>query len=215
MIAKLAIARKPAFLLVSIAALAALIAVSLVYTNRSEAQEKLRHVMPPMTLTYEVDGRPIRVGNRSVGGFREVRRLEYTSKTQWTETVIEAPTIDLGRYGTGSTVGSYSSLNGDVRIEYDALTDTMNQDVRDGGILVPNPAFAYAMIPPDMMDARPGFTRSQVVTETDVCEKGECAESVIGIRYLGSRVELVMYKTDEWFIPLRFGDFEVQKIEIH
>ena len=160
-------ARKPVLALVVVAALAAL--AVLWQTTRTEAQENPIYIMPRMTLTYETDGPAIGVGNRSVD-FREVRRLDYTSKTQWTDTVIEAPTVDLGRYGTGSTVGSYKSINGNTTVSYDAMTDSRDEGTHEEGILVPNQALVYGTVPPASLDAVPGYTKSQVVSDVRVCE---------------------------------------------
>ncbi len=173
-----------------------------------------------MSLTYETDGPPISVGNRSVGNFREIRRLDYTAKNHWIDTVIEAPTVDLGRYGTGSTVGSYESINDNTEVSYDSLTDTRDEGIRDGsGTRVPNAAFAFASVPPAMLDESPSYTKSEVTSSVTVCKDGACEDNVSAVRYrMPDRptFDLVMYKTDAWFIPLRYGTvLEVKRIEIH
>ena len=109
--------RKTAIIL-AMMALAALAAV-LLHRSLTEAQEDRIHTMPSMILEYKTDGPAIGVGNRSVD-FKEVRSLDYTSRTEWTDTVIQAPSVNLGRYGTGSTVGSYVSLDGTTITQYNA-----------------------------------------------------------------------------------------------
>lgn len=215
---RLTTARKPFLLLVGIAALAAL-AVVLWQTTRSEAQENQIHVMPRMALTYETNGPAIGVGDRDVGGFREIRRLDYTSRTNWTDTVIESPTVDLGRYGTASNVGSYESVNGKAAVSYDAMTDSLDEYTRDSSAFsVPNVAFVYAAIPPDTLDAAgSGYTKSVVASNVSVCKDGSCQENVSAVRYRkpNTSFDLVMYKTDQWFIPLKNGTlYEARRIDV-
>ena len=129
------------------AALTALFVVSLlVYTNRAAAQASSGNLVPPMTMVYEVYGPSISVGERSIEPFKELHRLEYQSETEWVDTVIESPSVDLGRYGVGSNVGSYTRLDGRAIDEYDAMDGSMEESaVSEDSIFVPNSAFAYAL----------------------------------------------------------------------
>ena len=205
--------RKTAIIL-AMMALAALAAV-LLHRSLTEAQEDRIHTMPSMILEYKTDGPAIGVGNRSVD-FKEVRSLDYTSRTEWTDTVIQAPSVNLGRYGTGSTVGSYVSLDGTTITQYNALTGTLETSTNDGGIYLPGSAFSFATLPPAKMDAAPEYTKSTVATSAKVCEDEDtCRENVSGTRYRdASGLDLTMYKTDAWFIPLKLGSYEVVKIEV-
>ena len=206
--------RKTVLLLV-IAALAAL-AVVLLYQSLSQAQENPIHIMPAMSLTYKTDGPAISVGGESIS-FKEVRRLDYTSRTMWTDTVVQAPTINLGRYGAGSTVGSYQSLDGKTITRYDALTGERETYTHDGDIYLPGPAFSYATIPPATMDAALEYTKSTVTSSTKVCkDEDTCQANVSGTRYRdASGFDLTMYKTDTWFIPLELGSlYEAIEIEV-
>ena len=54
---------------------------------------------PPFTMVYETNGVVYSIGSSPSVTTREVRRLEYQSRTRWTDTVVEAPTIT-------TTVGS-------------------------------------------------------------------------------------------------------------
>ena len=109
---KWTIKSKPTILVLG-AALTALFVVSLlVYTNRAAAQASSGNLVPPMTMVYEVYGPSISVGERSIEPFKELHRLEYQSEIEWVDTVIESPSVDLGRYGVGSNVGSYTRLDG-------------------------------------------------------------------------------------------------------
>ena len=62
---------------------------------------------PPFTMVYEADGHTYAIGSSPSVTTREVRRLEYQSRNQWTDTVVEAPTITT-RVGSDSTVGYYT-----------------------------------------------------------------------------------------------------------
>ena len=48
---------------------------------------------PAFTMTYEVDGTAIGVGDATYQG-REVHRLEYRTGKDWVDTVIAAPSVD-------------------------------------------------------------------------------------------------------------------------
>ena len=80
------------------AAFTAIILVSLLgYMGRGGVQAGSSFGRPPpMTVVYEMDGPAVSVGDRSTEPFKEVHRLEYQSETEWVDTVIEAPTVDLG-----------------------------------------------------------------------------------------------------------------------
>ena len=176
------------------AALTALFVVSLlVYTNRAAAQASSGNLVPPMTMVYEVYGPSISVGERSIEPFKELHRLEYQSETEWVDTVIESPSVDLGRYGVGSNVGSYTRLDGRAIDEYDAMDGSMEESaVSEDSIFVPNSAFAYALATPNSIDDTPGLSTSQVVSSATVCFNGDCEENARGVLYSGDGFELVM-----------------------
>ena len=61
---------------------------------------------PPFSMVYELEqGQAVSVGNRHVES-RQVRRLEYRSATEWTDTVLESADIET-RVGTFNQAGSY------------------------------------------------------------------------------------------------------------
>ena len=145
-----------------------------------------------------------------------MRRLEYRSKTDWIATVIESPSIDRGRYGTGSNVGTYTRVNGNTITEYDAMDgSTEESTVADDTVHVPNMAFALALEVSNATGDTPGLTRSQVVTEARVCINGECQENADGVKHSGGGMNLVVFDGDSWVIPLKLGDgFSVMTAEI-
>ena len=196
------------------AALAALFLASLfIYVSRC-GDEAGSGRLPPMTMLYEAYGPSISVGDRSIEPFKELHRLEYRSETQWVDTVIESPAVDLGRYGTRSSVGSYTRLNGKSITEYDAMDGSIDEStVSDDTVFVPDPALALGT--PDLLDHSSKFTKSRVTTSAKVCFNGECVENAVGILYESSRTALV-FVDDSRGIPLRLGDgFLVRSVEIH
>lgn len=208
--------RKPLPVLVVGIALALAVAVVLWQTTSSKGQENPIPIMPQMTVVYETTGPSINAGGREVAS-REVRRLVYTSKTRWTDTVIEAPTVDLGRYGTGSRVGSYESLDGESTVSYNALTGLRDEGTHDGGTLVPNQALIYGTIPSVLLDGAPALTKSEVTSEATVCKDGTCVDNVTAVQYRGAtgQADLVIYRTAAWSVPLKLGSlYEAKKIEI-
>ena len=82
---------------------------------------------PPFTMVYETNGIVYSIGSSPSVTTREVRRLEYQSRTQWTDTVIEAPTITT-RVGSTSRVGASTRLNGDSYTESNASGETTYSD---------------------------------------------------------------------------------------
>ena len=220
---KRTIVRKPTLLVIGIALLALLIISLLMYMDISETSVEATSgkFVPPLTMVYEAYGPSISVGDRYIESSKELHRLEYTSETAWVDTVTEAPSVDLGRYGVGSNVGSYQRLDGNVITEYDAMDGSMEESTAsdDDGVLSPNWAFAYAPAVRDFTDDTPGLSKSQVVTSAKVCYNGECEENVAGVLYRTERTErteLVMYIGDSWAFPLRMGEgFLVREVEIY
>lgn len=176
--------------------------------------------LPSMTMVYETYGASISLGDRSIDPFKEVHRLEYRSKTDWVDTVIESPSIDLGRYGVRSYVGSYKSVKGNTVIEYTAADGgTYESSISEHSTFYPGPAFPNARglagFTDDLAKAG-GIEKSQVVTGATVCSGDECRENVTGDRYTGNGLDMVVLTDSDWVIPLRMGDgFLVRKVEIH
>ena len=188
-------------------------AFALVLANR-EGGEAGPGELPGMTLVYEVYGPAISVGDNSVAPYKEIRRLEYRSRTDWTETVIESPTIDLGRYGSGSNIGAYLSLNGTVLTEHDPLDGSISESTIDDGVaFVPNAAFTYVhMSTMPFGDDVPGVS---VTTDARVCFNSDCEENATGVRYSANRTTVVVFEGDNWIIPLEYGEiFSLRSADI-
>ena len=199
---------------VTVVVVVVLIAASALILANREGGEAGPSELPGMTLVYETYGPAVTVGDNSVEPYREIRRLEYRSRTDWTETVIESPTIDLGRYGSGSNIGAYLSLNGTVLTEHDPLDGRISESTIDDGVtFVPNAAFTYVHITTmPFGDDVPGVA---VTTEARVCFNGDCEENATGVRYTSGRTSLVVFEGDNWIIPLEYGEiFSLRSADI-
>ena len=196
-------------------ALVAMTILGLVAFTGTATTPSLPDPLPPMTLTYEVYGDSVSVGGRSIPAFKETRRLEYRSQTDWKETVIESPTLNLGRYGTGSNVGSYRQLKGNVETEYDALTDTTSTYTLEGtSVNLPTAALGYAYHGTQPMG--PNVTGVAVATDVSVCSAdGVCEDNVAGIKYAKGDGTLVVYKGADFILPIKDGDvFTLKSVKI-
>ncbi len=168
--------------------------------------------LPSMTMVYETDGDAVGVGNNPPVTIREVHRLEYRSKTDWVDTVIEAsPIVQVIPEGVYDPVGSYQRVDGTQFTEFDASTNDGFQEVMEPKtIFLPHRAL------------RPYYLRdldqspSRVDTLSKVCYGDDCEENVQGLLYVLSSGERVFLDDPRWDIPLRAGDwFEVRELEIH
>ena len=181
-----------------------LTSVTTLYFFSQDAGEGGETYWPPLTMIYEVDG-PVHNGQT----IREVRRLEYRSATEWTDTVIESDPIESLALGTVSTQGSYERLKG-KRVEfYDSITDDVSVDKRtDEGIHVPNahliPLYYFVANPTRDPDGTP---YTETPTTTTVCYRSECEENVSGLAFKwGGGPERIALDDKRWGISLRSGD---------
>ena len=196
----------------SVALGAAIIALGLAFA--SPTKPGLPDPLPPMTLTYEVYGASVAVGTRSIPRFKETRRLEYRSQTDWTETIIESPALHLGSYGTGSYQGSYITLSGNAITEYDALTGSTDTRSVGAGIHLPFNALGYAYTPSGTapvvgMDAGVG-----VDIDARVSVSGTPMQNARGIKYTKGDREIVMYEGDGFVLPAKAGTFTLKSVDI-
>ena len=200
----------------SVLALGALVTVAaLAFTG--DTGPNLPEPLPPMTLTYEVNGPGVSVGDRVIADYKETRRLEYRSQTEWTETVIESPQLDLGRYGTGTNEGSYQKLNGSVLTEYDAMIGTTDTSSVGAGVFLPLDALGYAYTPVGSSPLKDTVTTEAVTMDVRVCAaNGVCADNVPGTKYTaGSGRELVVYEGADFVLPVRSGHFVLKSVLIN
>ncbi len=212
MIRKIIAHKRVAFASVAVLGVVMITLAVLAFTNRTGPN--LPDPLPPMTLTYEVYGASVSVGNRSIPRFKELRRLEYRSQNDWTETVIESPTLDLGRYGTGSDVGLYMTVKGNAETEYDAMTDTTNTSTLGSGVHLPNGTFGM-IYAPVAHPLGPDITGEAVTTNARVCFNGDCADNAAGVKYTKDGRTLVVLEGVGFTLPIQNGDhFTLKSAEI-
>ena len=164
---------------------------------------------PPFTMVYETNGIVYSVGSSPPVTTREVRRLEYQSRTQWTDSVVEAPTITT-RVGSDSRVGFSSRLNGNSYTETNASGETTyaetlgENEIRLAGSL---------MLPFPIEES--GVETEPAVTSAKVCFNDECTENAAGLLHRKANGAEVVYVDDARGIPLRVDDvFFVKEIHI-
>ncbi len=191
---------------------AAIIALGLAFASPNKpGLADAPNTIPPMTLTYEVYGPSIGVGTRSIPRFKETRRLEYRGENDWTETVITSPDIDLGRYGTGSNVGSYITVKGTTETYHDAMVGTTDSTALDADTIhMPFGLFGVALVPPGYS---PIGTGSGVAIDIDarISVGGVLVPNARGVKYTEGNQNLVMYEGDGFTIPVKNGDTFVLK----
>ena len=123
---------------------------------------------PPFTMVYETDGIALSPEVYAKGTTLEIRRLEYISRTQWTDTVIGSPTIRTP-VGPSTRVGSYYQMDGNTFREFDTSTGFTNTEtvpentIRGGGAVI---------LPFPIDESGVNFTRT--TTRATVCFKEEC-----------------------------------------
>ncbi len=190
----------------------AMIAVAVVSVVRSNVSAQAVNTdWPSLTMTYEVGAPSTLVGGQRQSG-TEIRRMDYTSKESWTDTVTESPDI-VTRVGTFNATGSYVSLHDGVITEYDAITGTTSKvSATDGASHVAGPAFVRYSIN-DLKERGHEFTR--VDTGARVCFQSVCEDNAVGVRMVSDGQEYV-FVDDVRGIPLTRGatPFRVREVLI-
>ncbi len=165
---------------------------------------------PPFTMVYETNGIVYSIGSSPAVTTREVRRLEYQSRTQWTDTVVEAPTITT-TVGSTSRVGSSTRVNGDSYTEYNASGETTYADT-----VGENVTMLTGSMPPPFPIEESGVETEPTVTSAKVCFNDECTENAAGLLYKQTKRSELVLVDDARGIPLRVNDaFVVREIRIN
>ena len=167
---------------------------------------------PPFVMIYQIEGGGVTVGTGPIQTGQEVHRLDYRSKTEWTDTVIEAPEIETS-FGTFSTVGSYRHLDGRTLSEFDPLENSfLSRTIPEGVRMVPGAALIPRPI--EVLKAA-GAEYAQVVTSAKVCFRDVCKQNAGGLMYVDNGQERV-FANDSRGIPLKVGDsfFTVLELRI-
>ena len=195
--------------------LIALVAVALattVFVLVSNAEAETED-WPPFTMVYEVAGPTTTVGGIAQPSI-EVHRYEYRSKTDWEDTIMEAPSIQTD-YGDFSPVGSYRRLKGQLFTEYDATDDLLEQStISEGVMFVPN----GVLVPFQnrAIELTTGLTPDRVSTSALVCFQNDCSADATGLLYVLEDSSEYIFADDSRGFPLKAGDFLVVKeLRIH
>ena len=194
--------------LVIVAAVAA--SVFLVVSARAEVPVALTFsTWPAFTMTYETDGIVYTVGSSPAEAARETRRLDYQSSTQWTDTVVDAPTITTSVAST-SRVGAYAELEGNSFIEFDSSGEQIYADTVDE-----DTTLIVGSMPPPFPIEELGFDLESVTTGATVCFYDECISNAPGLLYTETNGRELLFVDDARGIPLRVNDtFIVHEIRI-
>jgi hypothetical protein len=163
---------------------------------------------PPFTMTYQQV-----VDEGTAPPLVEVHRLEYQSKDEWTDTVVEAPSVDT-RLGAFSNKDSYQRVSGGVYSRFSAATGSIREEkLEQDTIKVPN-GFLVPFQKQSLELANIGSTR--VTTNSVVCFRDKCIEGAPGLRYAAEGQPETVLADDSRGIPLRSGDdFVVTELLIH
>jgi hypothetical protein len=197
----------------SLAVVAVIAATFLFLEGTTEPGRADNSYLPPMTMVYETNG-------PSVNGVqtREVRRLEYRSRTDGKETVIEAPNVDVrsGNFqGVFNNAGSYTQLRYGKLTEFDVFTNSYREQTIDPNTIhLPNAAMQPYRL--DLLAQMEDIEFTSVDTEVTVCYRDDCEEDVQGLLHVHRGVERVFLADPRWDIPLRIGDsaFVVRELRI-
>ena len=160
-------------------------------------------------MVYETNGVVYSIGSSPSVTTREVRRLEYQSRTQWTDTVIDDPTITT-TVGWSSRVGASTRVNGDSYTEYNSSGEsTYTETVGE------NTTMLTGSMPPPFPIQESGVETEPTVTSAKVCFNDECTENAAGLLRRKANGAEFVYVDDARGIPLRVNDvFFVKEIRI-
>ena len=140
---------------------------------------------------------------------REVHRLDYVSATQWTNTVVESPTITTA-VGSHDRVGHYTQLSGTTYTEYDGAGEaTHTETVEEDTTLI------VGTMPAPFPILESGVATTSTDTVAKVCFLEECTVNADGVLYTMDNGSEFVFVDDARGIPLRVNEsFVVKEITI-
>ena len=164
---------------------------------------------PSFTMLYVADGVVYSIGDSPAVTTREVRRLDYTSPSQWTDTVVEAPSIDTP-VGTDTRVGFITQLKGNSYTESNSSGEITHTDTAEDDTTI-----LVSGVPAPFPIEASGVTTTVTSTTAKVCFLDECTENAAGRLYRKPNGNEFVYVDDARGIPLRMGEtFVVREIRI-
>jgi hypothetical protein len=199
------------FSVAALAAAAAAIGIALaVMSVQADDPYPTIPTWPSFTMVYEADGIAVTAKNYQGEITREVRQLKYVTKTNWTDTVLKAPTITTP-VGQFTRTGSYARMNGSTFTEYDASTGTTHSQSVPTDTTI---GTSSIMLPFPIEESNLSFTATP--TTARVCFHNKCKENAQGLMYVKANGTHMVFVDDARGIPLRVSDaFIVSEIQIN
>lgn len=193
--------------------IAATVVVSIAVTVSVRADQPGYHTMPTwpvFSMLYETNGF---IYGRGEGGsvtVREVHRLDYVSDTQWTNTVVESPTITTA-VGSHDRVGHYTQLSGTTYTEYDGTGETLRTETVEE-----DTTRIVGTMPAPFPIVESGVATTSTDTTAKVCFLEECTVNADGVLYTMDNGSEFVFVDDARGIPLRVDEgFVVKEILIN
>ncbi len=164
---------------------------------------------PVFSMLYETPGFSYSRGEGESVTVREVHWLDYVSATQWTNTVVESPTITTA-VGSHDRVGRYTRLSGTTYTEYDgAGAATHTETVEEDTTLI------VGTMPAPFPIVESGIVTTSTDTVAKVCFLEECTVNADGVLYTMDKGSEFVFVDDARGIPLRVNEsFVVKEITI-
>ena len=158
---------------------------------------------PAFSMVYETDGAVVSVGSDPAQTIREVHQLDYQSKTQWRDTVLEAAPSIQTSVGEFSRVGSYVHLDGDTYTEFNAMDGAESEKtIFEETIEKGTTRLAGPNMHPFPIEES-GIETTATSTTARVCFQEKCTDNAQGLLYRKASGSEKVFVDDARGIPLR------------
>ncbi len=169
---------------------------------------------PAFTMIYELKGPTLWANGQIVHSSTEIHRFDFESKSEWVDTVIEAPEVSTD-YGMVSSLGSYRQLQGHQLTEFHATDGSLMQTSVDEGIRY-TPNGILVPLANRSIELTTGITATRIATDTRVCFLEECTENSDGLMYVLDDESEWVFADDSRGFPLSVGNmFTVKELLIN
>jgi hypothetical protein len=163
-------------------------------------------------MIYEVSG-PTVSGSEATGKKSvEVHRLDYQSRDQWEDEIIESEPL-VTRVGSFTNTGSYQSLLGGEYTTYSSVTDDITTEKVEAGVHM-IPRNNLSPFPIQTIEDAYNIRLTRIGTKSRVCFYNQCEENAEGLLLVDEGREMV-FANDARGIPLITGSFIVREVRIH
>ncbi len=169
---------------------------------------------PAFTMIYEIKGPTISANGQIAPSFNEIHRFDFESKSEWVDTVIEAPEVSTD-YGMVSRHGSYQQLQEHQLTEFDAIDGSLMQTSVDEGVRYTPNSFLVPLANRSI-ELTTEITATRIDTDTRVCFLEECTENSGGLTYVLDDGTEWVFADDSRGFPLSVGNiFTVKELLIN